>query len=41
MSLTSKEFQLGEEIVWENAGSSGGVTWYQNGTNLNFYFSDS
>lgn len=27
-------------VTWEDAGNSGGVTWYQSGNNLNFYFSD-
>jgi hypothetical protein len=37
---TNMDITANSNIVWENAGSSGGVTWYQNGTNLNFYFSD-
>lgn len=37
---TNMDITANSNIVWENAGSSGGVTWYQNGSNLNFYFSD-
>ena len=30
----------GSAVTWEDAGNSGGVTWWQNGYNLSFYFSD-
>lgn len=29
----------GTTMTWEDAGNSGGVTWWQNGNNLQFYFS--
>lgn len=37
---TNMDITANTTVVWEDAGNSGGVTWYQNGNNLNFYFSD-
>jgi hypothetical protein len=37
---TNMDITANSTVVWEDAGNSGGVTWYQNGNNLNFYFSD-
>jgi hypothetical protein len=40
MITTSTDITSNSTVVWSDAGNSGGVTWYQNGNNLNFYFSD-
>jgi hypothetical protein len=37
---TNMELTPNSTVRWEDAGNSGGVTWSQNGNNLNFYFSD-
>lgn len=37
---TNMDITANTTVTWEDAGNSGGVTWYQNGNNLNFYFSD-
>ena len=29
----------GTTITWQDAGNSGGITWWQNGNNITFYFS--
>jgi hypothetical protein len=36
---TSMNVWPGTTITWQDAGNSGGVTWWQNGNNLQFYFS--
>jgi hypothetical protein len=40
MISTNMDITANTTVTWEDAGNSGGVTWYQNGNNLNFYFSD-
>jgi hypothetical protein len=40
MISTSTDITVNSIVTWSDAGNSGGVTWYQNGNNLNFYFSD-
>jgi len=30
----------GTTVTWQDAGNSGGITWWQNGNNITFYFSD-
>ena len=37
---TNMQITQGSTVVWQDAGNSGGVTWWQNGNNLSFYFSD-
>ncbi len=37
---TNMDITANSTVVWEDAGNSGGVTWYQSGNNLIFYFSD-
>lgn len=37
---TTTEITPNATVVWSDAGNSGGVTWYQIGNNLRFYFSD-
>ncbi|MDP1765221.1 MAG: hypothetical protein Q8L07_15175, partial [Sediminibacterium sp.] len=37
---TNMQFSAGATVVWEDAGNSGGITWWQNGNNISFYFSD-
>jgi hypothetical protein len=38
--ITSTDITANSTVVWSDAGNSGGVTWYQTGNNLQFYFSD-
>lgn len=37
---TSTDITANANVVWSDAGNSGGVTWTQIGNNLRFYFSD-
>lgn len=40
MISTNMDITANTTVTWQDAGNSGGVTWYQNGNNLNFYFSN-
>ncbi|MFZ6023974.1 MAG: hypothetical protein ACOYVG_05905 [Bacteroidota bacterium] len=40
MISTNMDITANTTVTWENAGNSGGVTWYQSGNNLIFYFSN-
>lgn len=40
MINTNMDITANTTVTWEDAGNSGGVTWYQNGNNLRFYFSN-
>lgn len=40
MINTNMDITSNSTVTWEDAGNSGGVTWNQNGNNLNFYFSN-
>lgn len=40
MISTNMDITANTTVTWEDAGNSGGVTWYQSGNNLNFYFSN-